>query len=106
MEAILHIDQAIGGEDVHVGMEAEVITKGVDHGNSGDLPVRQIEGGLHPELEGFDGLLEEVCQELAAFAKDAPDHFGNGEDIHAMGNIEGNVPGDPIGGFQCAALMA
>jgi hypothetical protein len=61
---------------------------------------------LHPELECLDGLLEEMGQEFAAFAEDAPEHFGNGEDNHAMGNIEGDVPGDPIGCFQSAALMA
>ena len=61
---------------------------------------------MHPELERLDGLLEEMGQELAAFAKDSPDHFGNGEDIHAMWNIEGDVLGDPIGCFQSAALMA
>ena len=40
VEAILRIDQAIGGEDVHVGMESQVITKGVDDGNGGDLSMR------------------------------------------------------------------
>ena len=34
MKAILRIDQAVGGENVHVGMEAEIVTKGVDDGNS------------------------------------------------------------------------
>ncbi len=61
---------------------------------------------MHPEFEGFDGLLEEVGQKFAAFAEDGSKYSGNGDDIHAVGNIEGDVFGDPIGGFQSPPLMA
>lgn len=106
VEAILRIDQAVGGQDVHVGMESQVVAKGVDDGDSSNLSMRSFEGGLHPEFQGFYGLLEEVSEKFAALAEDGSKEFGNGEDIHAMGNIEGDVFGDPIGGFKRAALMA
>ena len=61
---------------------------------------------MHPEFQGFYGLLEEVGQKFAALAEDGSKYSGNGEDIHAVGNIEGDVIGNPIGGFKRAALMA
>ena len=61
---------------------------------------------MHPEFQGFDGLLEEMGQKFAAFAEYAAQDFRNGEDIHAVRNIEGDVPGDPIGGFESSSLMA
>ena len=61
---------------------------------------------MHPEFQGFDGLQEEVSQKSAPFAKDCPKDSGNGEDIHAMGYIEGDVFGDPISGFEASPLVA
>lgn len=44
-------------------------------------------------------------ERFPTFAEDGSENFGNGEDIHAMGNVEGDVIGDPIGGFEGATLM-
>ena len=40
-----------------------------------------------------------------AFAEDDAKDSGNGEDIHAVGNIEAGVFGAPFGGFEGAPLM-
>jgi hypothetical protein len=47
-----------------------------------------------------------VIQKSAAFAEDGAKDSGNGEDIHAVGNIEGDVFGDPISGFKRSTLVA
>ena len=61
---------------------------------------------MHPEFERLDGLQEEVSQKFAPFAEDGSKDSGNGEDIHAMGNIEGDVFGNPISGFEASPLVA
>ena len=47
-----------------------------------------------------------MSQKSSAFAEDGTQDSGNGEDIHAMGNIEGDVFGDPVSSFEAAALGA
>ena len=43
MEAAFFVEEAIGGEDVEVGMEDEVVAKGVDGGGGGEASIGEIE---------------------------------------------------------------
>ena len=45
-------------------------------------------------------------EEIAAFAEDAAEDFGDGEDELAVGDFVTDVGGDPIGGLADAALVA
>ena len=45
-------------------------------------------------------------EEIAAFAEDASEDFGDGEDKLAVGDFVANGSGDPIGGLANAALVA
>jgi hypothetical protein len=55
---------------------------------------------------GFGGGFEEEVEEVAAFAEDAAEDFGDGEDELAMRDFVADGGGDPIGGLADAALMA
>lgn len=45
-------------------------------------------------------------EEVAAFAEDAAEDFGDGEDELAVGDFVADGRGDPIGGLADAALVA
>ena len=57
-------------------------------------------------LEGFGGGFEEEVEEVAAFAEDAAEDFGDGEDELAVGDFVADGGGDPVGGLADAALVA
>jgi hypothetical protein len=106
VEAAFFIKEAIGGEDVEVGMEDEVVAKGVQGGCDGEAAFGQIEAGAEVVAQAVGGGLKEVGEESAAFAEDAAQDFGDGKDELAMGNGVADVGGDPFGGLAGAALMA
>ena len=56
--------------------------------------------------EGFGGGFEEEVEEIAAFAEDAAEDFGDGEDELAVRDFVADGGGDPIGGLPDAALVA
>ena len=58
VEAALLVEQAVGGEDVEVRMEHEVVTEGVDSGSSGDATAGQTEAGAEGVAQAFGGGLE------------------------------------------------
>ena len=45
VEAALGVEQAVGGKDVEMRMEEEVIAEGVDSGHSGEAAIGQVETG-------------------------------------------------------------
>jgi len=45
VEAAFLVEQAVGGEEVQVGMEDEVVAKGVGGGGSGDASFWEAESG-------------------------------------------------------------
>ena len=108
VEAAFFVEEAIGGEDVDMGVEEEVVAKGMDGGGGGDASVGEIEAGAEGVAESVGGGLEEQIEEVAAFAEDAAEHFRDGEDELAMGNGNGLADGggDPCAGLEGAALVA
>jgi hypothetical protein len=76
----------------------------------GILRFRELSNGLpfeasYSEAKNGGGFEEEV-EEVAAFAEDAAEDFGDGEDELAVGDFVADGGGDPIGGLADAALMA
>ena len=105
-EAAFIIKEAIGGEDMEVGVEDEVVAKGVEGGCGGEATFGQIEAGAEVIAQASGGGLEEVGEESAAFAEDAAQDFRDGKDELAMGDGVADVGGDPFGGLAGAALVA
>ena len=100
------IEEAIGCEDVDVGVEEEVVAKGVDGGCGGDAALGEVEPGAEGVAQGVDGRLEEMVEEVAAFAEDAAEDFWDGEDVLAVGDGLADGGGDPGADLQGAALVA
>ena len=105
VEAAFFVEEAIGGEDVDMGVEEEVVAKGVDGGSGSDAPVGEIEAGAEGVEEGVGGGLEEQIEEVAAFAEDAAEHFRDGKDELAMGDGVADGVRDPGTGLEGAALV-
>lgn len=59
-------------------MEDQVIAESVDGRDRGEAAVRQVEAGTEGVAEGFDGNVEQDCEQLAAFAEDAAQHPRDG----------------------------
>ena len=106
VEAAFFIEQAIGGEDVDMGMEKKVVAKGMDGDGGAEASVGEVEAGAEGVAEGVGGGLEEEVEEVTAFAKDAAQHFRDGEDELAVGDGVADGLGDPCAGLEGAALMA
>jgi hypothetical protein len=106
VEATVRGEESVGGEDVEVGVEDEVVAKSVDGGDGSEFAIGEIEAGAEDFLEGIGGGFEEEMEEVAAFAEDAAEDFGDGEDELAVRDFVADGGGDPIGGLADAALMA
>jgi hypothetical protein len=106
VEAAFFIEEAVGSEDVEVRMEDEVVAKGVQGGSGGEAAFGQIQAGAEVVAQAIGGGLEEVGEELAAFAEDAAEDFGDGEDELAVGHFVADGGGDPVAGGADTALMA
>ena len=46
------VEEAVGGEDVEVGMKDEVIAEGVDSGDGGEFPIGEVEADAEGIAEG------------------------------------------------------
>jgi hypothetical protein len=68
--------------------------------------VGEAEAGAEGVLEGGGGSVEQVGEEMAAFAKDAAQDFGDGEDELAVGDLVADGVGDPFADGAGAALVA
>jgi hypothetical protein len=104
VEATIRGEEAVGGEDVEVGVEDEVVAESVDGGDGGEFALGEVETGAEGFLEGFGGGFEEEVEEVAAFAEDAVEDFGDGEDELAVRDFVADGGGDPIGGLADTAL--
>ena len=106
VEAAIRGEEAIGGKDVKVRVEDEVVSKGVEGGDGSDAALREVESGAEGVLEGVDGGMKENGEELAAFAEDSAQDAWNGEDELAVGDFVADGGGDPVTGGADAALVA
>jgi hypothetical protein len=78
----------------------------VDSGDGPDAALGEAEADPEGVLEGGGGGLEEVGEEVAAFAEDAAEHLGDGEDELAVGDFVADCVGDPLANGAGAALVA
>lgn|GEM_PF-1112669 len=106
VEAAVGGKESVGGKDVKMRVENEVVTKGVEGGDGSDAALREVESGAEGVLEGVDGGMKENGEELAAFAEDAAQDTGDGEDELAVGDFVTDGGGDPVTGGADAALVA
>jgi hypothetical protein len=134
VEAAIRGEESVGGKDVEVRVENEVVAESVDGGDAPEFAVGEIEAGAEGVAEGlirpprmagspfglrlrlrpkrlrpsalFGGGVEEVAEELAALAEDAAQDFGDGEDELAVGDFVADGGGNPVAGGADAALMA
>ena len=99
---------ALGAVDDGFGcfVPGDFLSESVDGGDGTEFPVGQLESDAEGVAEGFGGGMEEVGEELAAFAEDATEDLGDGEDKLAVGNFVADGGGDPIAGRADAALVA
>ena len=79
VEASVGREESVGGEDVEVGVENQIIAEGVDGGDGCEFSIGEIEAGAEGIAQGFGGGVEEVGEEMAAFAEVAAQDFGDGE---------------------------
>jgi hypothetical protein len=71
VEAALGVKQAVGGKDMEVRMEEEVIAESVDGGDSGESAIGQVETGAEGFEQGVGGGFEQEMEEVAALAENA-----------------------------------
>ena len=102
------VETTVGGEEPIGSEEVEdkVVAEGVEGGDGSDAALREVESGAEGVLEGVDGGMKENGEELAAFAEDAAQDTGDGEDELAVGDFVTDGGGDPVTGGADAALMA
>jgi hypothetical protein len=106
VEAAVGGEESIGGEDVEMGMEDEVVSEGVDGGDGSEFAVGEAEADTEGVAEGIGGRVEEVGEELAALAEDAAENFWDGEDELAVRDFVADGGGNPFAAGTDAALVA
>ena len=106
MEGAVRGEEAVGGKDVQVGMEDEVVAESVDGCDGAEFPVGEIEADAKGVAEALGGGAEEDGEVGAAFAEDAAEDLGDGEDELAVGDVVADGTGDPFAGAPDAALVA
>ena len=87
-------------------VEDEVVAEGVDGRGGGDATVGELEAGAEGVAQAFGGGMEKEVEEVTALAEDAAQHFREGEDELAVGNVVADGVGDPCAGLAHAALVA
>ena len=105
VEAAIRGEETVGSEEMEVGVEDEVVAEGVEGGDGSDAALGEVEAGAEGVLKGGGGGVEEVGEEAAAFAKDAAQDLGDGEDELAVGDFVADGGGDPPAGGADTALV-
>ena len=80
---------------MEVGVEDEVVAEGVHGGDGSDATVGKIEPCAEGVLKGGRGGVEQVGEEVAAFAEDTAQDSGDGEDELPVRDIMADAGGDP-----------
>ena len=106
VEATVGGKESVGGQTMKMRVENEVVAEGVEGGDGSDAALGEVEASAEGVLKGVDGGVEENGEELAAFAEDAAQDAGDGEDELTVGNFVADGGGDPFAGGADAALVA
>jgi hypothetical protein len=106
VEAAVGGEKSVGGKDVEVGVVDEIVSEGVDGGDGPDAALGEAEADPKGVLEGGGGGVEEVGEEVSAFAENTAEDLGDGEDELAVGDFVANGGADPLANGAGAALVA
>ncbi len=106
VETTVGCEESVGGEDVEVRVEDQIVAEGVDGGDGSEFAIGEVEASAEDLLEGSGGGVEEMGEELAAFAENAAQDFGDGEDELTVRDFVADGGGDPVGSLADAALVA
>ena len=87
-------------------MVDEVVAEGVHGGDGSDTAVGKIEPCAEGVLKGGRGGVEQVGEQVAAFAEDTAQDLGDGEDKLAVRNFVADGIGDPSSYGAGPALVA
>ena len=99
-------EEAVGDEGVEVGMEIEVFAEGVEgHDDAGDA-LGAGQGGAEVFLEAFMGEGAEALEEVAVALEIGAEHFGDGQDVVAVGHGGEDLVEDEAGGGLDVFLVA
>jgi hypothetical protein len=71
VEAAIGREESVGGEEVEVGVENEVVSEGVDGGDGSDTALGEVEAGAEGVLKSVGGGVKEEGEEATAFAEDS-----------------------------------
>ena len=100
------IEEAVGDEGVDVGVEIEVFAEGVEgHDDAGDA-LGAGQGGAEVFLEAFMGEGAEALEEVAVALEIGAEHFGDGQDVVAVGHGRQDAGGEEGGGGLDVFLVA
>lgn len=105
VESAIGGEESIGGQDMDMRMEDQVIAEGVDGGDGSNATVGKIETSAEGILEGGCGSVEEVGEEFPSFAENAAQNSGNREDKLAVRHVVADTCGDPATGAADPALV-
>jgi hypothetical protein len=106
VEATFFIHQPASGEDMQMGMEDQVVTKGLHGGNRGELTIREIQTNPHPVAKAIDGYLEKQMQEFPPFAKNTAQGSRHGKHKLTMWYVKAYGLRDPVTCLTNATLVA
>ena len=88
------------------GIPGDFLLRGVHGGDGSDATVGKIEPCAEGVLKGGRGGVEQVGEQVAAFAEDTAQDLGDGEDKLAVGNFVADGIGDPSAHGAGPALVA
>ena len=106
VESAVGGEESVGGEDVEVRVEDQVVAKGVHGCHGSDATVREVKSRAEGVLEGGCGSVKQVGEQFASFAEDAAQNSGNREHKLAVRHVVADACGDPAAGTADATLVA
>lgn len=106
VEGAIGGEESIGGQDMDMRMENQVVAKGMDGCHGTDAAVGKIESCAEAILEGGCGRMEEMGEEVASFSKNPAQDSGNREDKLPVRHIVADACGDPSAGTADTTLVA
>jgi len=104
MEPSLGVFTALGHQEVEVGVEIGLLSKGLDGGHD----PRELSAGCGLEVfeEGTDGRLAKIFQKPALVAEEDAEHPGDDKDDLAVRDTKKECLPHPLGPFLSPPRMA
>jgi hypothetical protein len=99
-------EESVGDEGVEVGMKVEVFAKGVEGEDDGGVSVGPTEGGAEIFGEALVSEGAKAFEQAAVTLEIGAEHFGNGQDVMAVGHGGKDAGGEEGGGGLDVLLVA